>query len=116
MTFKIDKNKPMKFMLRLKTYTLSFYFYKQFVLISTVIVFMQYLSLNALNIDSTLYSIVIGKVFLLGLVYLYYYRAQLNQTLVFYKNFGISKPHLFLNTFLFDILLTIIIVNILDLF
>jgi len=106
----------MKTILSLKTYIISFHFYRQFLIASLIISVLNFFFLNATESNSILYKIIIGKLFLLVLVFLFYHETQLNQKLTFYKNFGLSKLHLFLNSFLFDVLLTVAIVLIMQAF
>ena len=105
----------MKTIFSLKTYILSFHFYRQFIVISLITTFLLYFSFTAIN-GSSLNILIGSKLFLICLVYLFYLKSSLKQKLTFYKNFGLSQFHLFLLFVIYDIFITLLIVLLLDRF
>ena len=81
-----------------------------------IITGIQLATLNSAAISESIPKILLAKLFLFGLLFLFYWNVRRNQKLTFYKNFGISKLQLFSVSFLMDALLTILIVFLLNLF
>jgi len=60
--------------------------------------------------------VLLTKLFLFGAIYLFYFETNQSKKLVFYQNFGISRTLLFVLSFLYDAILTILILKIASLF
>lgn len=100
----------------LKTYRIVFYFYKPVLLISLAITCIQYAMLQSQVINGYIFKIILAKLFLCGILFLFYLDVRSKQKLTFYQNFGISKLGLFSISFLVDAVLTIITILLLNLF
>ncbi|KQC31454.1 hypothetical protein AAY42_17415 [Flagellimonas eckloniae] len=90
-------------LLRLKTYYLIFFFYRIILLVSSIIAIILFYARAP-------FSSVMGfKLLMLGLIFIILQETKYRQELTFYQNFGISKTMLFLISFIFDVITTLII-------
>jgi len=106
----------MRSLFRSKNLRLVFFFYRPFIWISTAITFIQFAILKSSGIGDIVLKILLAKLVLFGLLFLYYSNVRSRQQLIFYKNFGISKLGLFFISYSMDVLLTILTILILNLF
>ncbi len=99
----------------LKTYQIVFHFYKPFLWISMAITCFQYATLTSQEINGHMLKILLAKLILCGLLFLFYLDVRSKQKLTFYQNFGISKSGLFSISFFMDAFLTIITILVFNL-
>jgi len=101
----------MKSFLKTNTYKLCINFYKSFVFLSTIITLL--LSFSPVSLP----MVFVLKFILFGFLYVYFYiDIKMNQSLIFYQNFGLSKMKLFVVSYLFDCIITILIFKTIALF
>ncbi|SMG51439.1 hypothetical protein SAMN03080602_04084 [Arenibacter troitsensis] len=100
-----------------RTYELSFRFAKPYLWISFLVMVFMLFSGSVIFKISNLNSMVLSFkiLFYLG-VFLSHYDVARRKRLTFYQNFGLSKIVLILNSFLIDIALSLIFINLIRLF
>nr|WP_299384563.1 hypothetical protein [Allomuricauda sp.] len=93
----------MQQLLRYETYKLSFHFYRSILLVSAVA------TIFLLIPDISIFTILVLKALAFGFVYLLFNEVNNKKRMVFYHNFGISKNLLFGVSFVFDVVLTLLL-------
>lgn len=91
------------FLFRLK---LSFHFYRKLIISSAC------LSLILIFLDNIIEVILLVKIFLIGILFLHKHFFESKDSLLFYKNFGISPLFLFTYCILTDFFLSVTIYKI----
>ncbi|MCL6265186.1 hypothetical protein [Flagellimonas myxillae] len=93
----------MSALLRFRTYPLIFHFYKGVLLASTLV------SILLAALKAPLVSTLTVKIIAMALIFILFQNERLKKHLVFYQNFGISKPMLFTISLVYDMLITLVI-------
>jgi len=100
----------MKHLFSLRTFQLSFDFYKRFILISLVITFFLVFGKTSIPIASMIIAMLIFKCLFFGVIFIAFRAPALRKQLIYYKNFGLSKTCIILNSLLIDFLISVIII------
>lgn len=106
----------MSSIISLKILRLGFDFYKKFFLISILITIFLLYTKPPIGTIVTIGTIFALKLLFAVIIFLAYLEPKLQQQLIYYKNFGLSKVTLVVISLLIDIILTLAVVLIIHLF
>lgn len=102
----------MSYLTLTKAFQLCIHFYKKFCLLSIIMT----LLLLFLNRTIPIIAILIFKLIFFGVIFLVYLEPAQKKSLLYYKNFGLSKMVLIAVSFLIDVTITTVLILIMNSF